>query len=100
MFKRGSKVWVCYDGKWSRRVEGTVVATHRGKAVTVRFQQWDEPDVTLTHKFRVTKRNRVWGGPSKQIAGCVPTKDSLMSKLFDLPGDWYRVFKYKDHNVY
>lgn len=35
--KLGTKVSVCHDGKFSRRVQGEVVATKRGYSVKVRF---------------------------------------------------------------
>lgn len=35
--KRGTKVWVCHDGKFSRRVEGEVVATRNGHHIKVSF---------------------------------------------------------------
>lgn len=40
--KRGSEVWICYDGKWSRRVPGYVVATRQGHHVLVEFQHEDQ----------------------------------------------------------
>lgn len=35
--KRGTKVAVCHDGKWSRMVEGVVVDTRRGHHIKVSF---------------------------------------------------------------
>lgn len=35
--KRGQKVMVCHDGKWSRGVEGEVIATRKGHHIKVRF---------------------------------------------------------------
>lgn len=40
--KRGSKVWVCHDGKWTRKVPGHIVATRQGHHVLVEFQHADE----------------------------------------------------------
>ena len=35
--KVGKKVFVCHDGKWGRRVVGTVVRQHNGHHITVEF---------------------------------------------------------------
>jgi hypothetical protein len=40
--KRGSKVWVCHDGKWARRVPGHIVATRQGHHVLIEFQHKDQ----------------------------------------------------------
>ncbi len=86
MYKLGTKVWVCWDGKLGRRCEGVVVATHRGKAVSIRFTLWMS-DVTVTHKFRVGKRERKWGGPGKQVRGYVPYPG------LENCASWYRVYR-------
>ncbi len=36
-FKRGNKVFVCDDGKWSRRVVGEIINTHNGHHIQIRF---------------------------------------------------------------
>ncbi len=36
--KRGTKVAVCHDGKWGRRVAGEVIATRQGHHILVRFE--------------------------------------------------------------
>lgn len=35
--KRGTKVAVCHDGKWGRKVQGKVVATKNGHRIKIRF---------------------------------------------------------------
>lgn len=39
--KRGTKVAVCHDGKWSRKVEGVVVETRNGHHIKIRFKNLD-----------------------------------------------------------
>jgi hypothetical protein len=52
--KFGNKVFVCHDGKWSRRVVGTVVRQHNGHHITVTF---DFDGKTQTGKF--VKKNPI-----------------------------------------
>ena len=37
IMKRGTKVAVCHDGKWGRRVQGEVIATRNGHHIKVSF---------------------------------------------------------------
>ena len=50
--KRGTKVAVCHDGKWSRMVEGVVVDTRRGHHIKVSFF---EPCIQETVQFWARK---------------------------------------------
>ncbi len=93
--KTGSKCFVCYDGKYGRRVLGEVIATKQSK-ILVQFPEWASEDGTvLQHWFRRKSRGVMFGGPRYYYSGYVPTKDSVMNKLFGAPGDYYRVFKFK-----
>lgn len=87
MYKLGTKVWCCWDGKLGRRCEGIVVATHRGHAVSIKFTPWlSESGTSVVHKFRVVKRGRKWGGRGKRLEGYVN----------DISNDaWYRVYSAK-----
>jgi hypothetical protein len=97
--KRGDKCYVCYDGKWGRRVLGEVIAT-KYKRIQVRFPEWASDDGTvLTHWFHQRTRKRYGFGRRKYYGGFVPVKQSLMGNLFGLPGDWYRVFKCKKGEI-
>ena len=93
--KTGSKCFVCYDGKYGRRVVGEVIATKQSK-ILVEFPEWASEDGTiLQHWFHRKSRGVMIGGPRYYYGGYVPTKDSLMNKLYNAPGDWYSVFKFK-----
>lgn len=95
--KRGDKVAVCYDGKWGRRVPGTVLATKNGYRILVEFNEYacDEGDAPVQHWFRVRAPERRWG-QAKMFAGYVKVKRSLMQGLFGVPGDYYTVYKWND----
>ena len=63
--KRGDKVFVCYDGKWGRRVVGEVLATAQTSRIQVRFQEYagdrqlgftDAADQRDTEGVRTTTR--------------------------------------------
>ena len=92
--KLGQKVAVCYDGKWGRRVMGEIIATHRGSAITVRFQEWAGESI-LTHKFRRRARKKIFGGPPHYWGGYVPVADSLMRSLWGASGDYYAVWEWE-----
>lgn len=97
--KRGDQVSVCYDGKWGRRVDGTVLATDRGGRILVRFIPWaNDIETPVEHWFRLRRRSTRYGGPRKYFAGFVPAQDSLMRNLFGAHGDWYEVKSLK-YNV-
>ena len=100
--KRGDQVSVCYDGKWGRRVEGTVLATDRGGRILVRFVPWaSDLENPVDHWFHVRRRSTRYGGPRKYFAGFVPVQDSLMRNLYGTHGDWYEVkpLKYNVDNT-
>jgi hypothetical protein len=57
--KIGKRVFVCHDGKWGRRVVGTVTATRNGHHIKVKFphpNKEGEPDVEFW--ARVIPKNR------------------------------------------
>lgn len=90
--KRGDFVAVCYDGKWSRRVKGEVIATRKGSRILVRFPEYANPDNIIEHWFPVRRLATIWGGPRKNYAGFVQVDKSIMKGLFGMPGDWYSVW--------
>lgn len=55
--KRGDKVWVCQDGKFGRRVEGTVVRTKQGHHVQVSFSYVDDEENSQEVLFWVRLRS-------------------------------------------
>lgn len=82
--KRGDQVWVCYDGKWSRRQPGVVVKAGKYKA-WVTFKPWasDNDEMTAQFTYRPWASGRIWGGPGRNLGGWVPQEF------------WYRVYKRK-----
>jgi hypothetical protein len=94
--KRGQIVAVCYDGKWSRKVPGRVLATKNGYKILVEFTEWayDDNSKPIQHWFRVRAPKRRWG-QAKSFAGFVPVGKSIMAHLFGAPGDYYSVHKWK-----
>ena len=60
--KLGDKVAVCHDGKWGRRVAGTVIATRNGHHIKVAFPHPSADHIvefwvrkTSTVHYRLTK---------------------------------------------
>jgi hypothetical protein len=94
--KRGDVVAVCYDGKWGRRVKGEVIATCKGYKILVRFPEWGEEHNIIEHWFKVRRHEIKYGGARKYFGGFVPVEKSLMKMLFNLPGDWYAVYKWEE----
>jgi hypothetical protein len=94
--KRGQTVAVCYDGKWSRRVPGHILATKHGYKILVEFMEWagEEGTEPIRHWFRVRPAKRRWR-QEKFFAGYVPVKKSIMEHLFGAPGDYYAVYKWE-----
>lgn len=46
--KRGQKVFICHDGKYSRRVDGVVVEQRNGHHIKVRFESpADDSDIEV-----------------------------------------------------
>jgi len=81
--KKNDKVFVCYDGKYSRRRVG-VITKFRGSSMSVTFRNYDGELETLTaHRKR--------GG---MYSGWLVSDDTIMDKLFDCVGDYYSVCKY------
>lgn len=96
--KIGTKVAVCYDGKWGRRVPGQVVGTKNGYKIRVRFCEWASEDPnTIEHWFKIKRRPSRWGGPRRYFAGYVPVEQpTVMTALFGMPGDYYAVYPWRD----
>ena len=90
--RRGDKVFVCYDGKFSRRVVGEVLATKQTSRIQVRFKEYTG-DAELTHWFRKRSRPKRYGGRPYYYGAYVPIPDSLMHAVYGTPGDWYSVLK-------
>lgn len=94
--KRGQKVWVCYDGKFSRRVEGEILSV-KPHGILVRFEEWGSDEVNIiTHLFRTRNKNR----GKKDYWSYVPVNKSLMNMLWGAYGDYYRVMDQRDWNAY
>ena len=60
---------------------GEIIKTHKGSAITVRFQEW-AGEAILTHKFRRRARRKSTGGPPHYWGGYVPLDYSLMRALW------------------
>ena len=90
--KRGDTVAVCYDGKWARKVKGEVIRQHNRHHITVRHKLYAD-DVIVETRFRATRRKSRRG-----FAGWVRTDCALMPMLFGAPGDWYRVYKWRQND--
>lgn len=110
--KRGSDVAVCYDGKVSRRIKGTVLSAHSDK-ILVSFTTPDDRQVTHWFK-RVRKRHALTLQTGRNVNksfkrsnsfplyhGYVPGTEqdrALMTMLFGAPGDYYRVMPWSIAN--
>lgn len=81
----GEQVWVCYDGKYGRRVDGTVLK-NRGIAIEVEFKEWAKPNDPLIRSWFIRR-----GDMENTYAAWVKVKNSLMQKLFGAKGDYYCV---------
>ena len=93
--KRGDTVAVCYDGKWSRRVKGIVLATRQTGRIQVRFNSYDD-DTETTKWFPRRSRPHRHGGKPFYYGGHVTDDTSLGSVLFGMPGDWYSVYEWEE----
>ena len=80
--KKQDSVFVCYDGKWSRRMVG-LVHKRRGFALQVEFPTYAEKNMVINWFVRTSPNS---------FGGYVRLHNSLMKKMFGLPGDWYSVF--------
>ena len=95
--KRGSKVWVCHDGKWARRVPGYVMATRQGHHVLVEFQH-KEKIVRFWARKRPTVRyqkSRLFG-----YVGVVTLKRYAYFggwAAIDWLSPWFAVYKRRDN---
>jgi len=83
--KTSKKVAVCYDGKYGRRVEGTIIKQHNGHHIDVEFIPYASDAVTpVVVRFRRGKNNRHWEGYHRHDV-------SLMESMMGLPGDYYAI---------
>lgn len=85
--KKGDKVWVCYDGKASRAVDGLVLQ-HRGFAIQVQFDQYVGDEKNIKQWFVRTS--------NESFGAYVSVEKSIMRGLFGLPGDWYSILEPKE----
>lgn len=97
--KRGDKVWVCQDGKFSRRVEGVVVQNHHGNRIKVRFvygqceedteevEAWFGRNTTIRYSRTRDGSCFSYGKRYKRFAGWV------VNKGWWCP--WFRIVKMK-----
>lgn len=91
--KLGAKVWVCHDGKYSRRVEGEVVATRRGHHLQIKFFHEDCGEVLFwarrTPAVRYLKESGIFIKSRRPVSfGGWADIDWFMP--------WYSVAKWKD----
>jgi hypothetical protein len=90
---RGSKCWVCYDGKFGRRTLGEVVQTRQQHHVLVKSTLWgsDDSGQEFLVWFKRKRRKAKYGGPHHYYFGYHIAPDTLMDKLFGerCPGDYY-----------
>lgn len=93
-----TKVAVCHDGKWSRRVQGEVIATKRGYSVKVRFPH---PESLYPVEFWAKKV------PAVRYCRNKPPSCIFYGKRYAYFGGWadidwfcpwYSVLKWKDKN--
>lgn len=95
--KRGTKVAVCHDGKWSRRLPGYVVATRQSHHVLVEFQHEDK-----VVQFWARKRPTVRYLKSRSF-GCVEVVTLKRYAYFggwaaiDWFRPWFAVHKWKSY---
>lgn len=82
--KKNDIVYVCYDGKWGRKIEGVVVVS-RGFAIKVRFKLYAEKEIIENWFVRIS--DEAYGGYVRQVV------NSVMRGLLGLPGDWYSVYE-------
>ena len=81
--KKDDEVVVCYDGKWGRRVKGTVLQ-RRGFAIQVRFKEYAEDNILTAWFVRTSPHS---------FGAFVKVENSLMKMAFGCKGDWYSVYE-------
>lgn len=95
--KRGDKVWVCHDGKWSRRVEGVVVDTRRGHHIKVQFPH---PEDRTSVEFWARKKPAIRYWRTKKNS-CVSYGKSYTYyggwADIDWWFPWYAVYKFQEN---
>ena len=87
MRKTGKKVWVCYDGKWSRRTEGVIIKYKKHK-VLVKFNKYILEQTDKHCELWFKRRSR-----TKWDSWDVKAENSILRGFFGAPGDYYRLFK-------
>lgn len=99
---RGSKCWVCYDGKFGRRTLGEVIQTRQQHHVLVKSTLWGAEDTKQEFliwfkRRRIRKPSCRWKGPNYYYAGYHIASDTLMDKLFGerCTGDYYSLVPFK-----
>ena len=86
--KKGDRVYACYDGKWGRRMPGVVIGV-RASQIKVQFEEYAENNVIESWFYRRNRNEDYYNGYVKVV-------DSLMEKLYGLPGDYYAILS-KEH---
>jgi hypothetical protein len=98
MFKKGEKVAVCYDAKWSRAVEG-IVLTEGEKQFTIQFKPWANDEagfIRLTVRKYKTLICREYPklGYNEGYGGYLKGNGELgIIRMLGGNGDWYSVYK-------
>ena len=94
--KLGKTVAVCHDGKYSRRIQGTIIATNKGSKILVRFPHPD-PEVggDVQAWFRKEKAIRHWKKLDNIWYGKRPARFSGWVDV-DWFCPWFTVYPWKD----
>ncbi len=98
--KRGDKCFVCYDGKYGRRVIGTVIKNDRNRLILIEFKSYDDDLGIVKSWFRKHKSDKQFSLSKKPRRGVWETyhnhnEPSIHMSLFGLKGDYYSAFKIK-----
>lgn len=80
--KRGTKVAVCHDGKWGRRVQGEVIATRNGHHIKVSFPHPETGELVELWARRMSGKYGHFGGWAPIDWFC----------------PWYSVYKWRDNH--
>ena len=89
-FIEGETVAVCYDGKWSRAVEGEIIKNLPGQ-LWVKFVPWlDESSEAATIIASVDPETGNLGG------WLIGDREVGIMRMLGTKGDWYSVYKLTD----
>lgn len=97
--KRGTKVAVCHDGKYSRRVPGEVVDTHNGHHIKIRFYH---PNSEEPVEFWARKAPAIRYRQDKQVSRYLSIIRLKRAAYFvgwadtDSWCPWYAVYRWRD----